>query len=91
MQNNLQEKTETDVYTMRQKTVKNIRLPADKIIFVDEKINKIDNSTAGLKKFYDAIEQARNNALQKIIIYHLGESVPRLFPNKLKHSYRMNC
>ncbi len=68
------EKTETDVYPMRQKTVKNIRLPADKIIFVDEKINKIDNSTAGLKKFYDAIEQARNNALQKIIIYHLGDS-----------------
>lgn len=70
----VREKTETDVRPTRQKTVKNIRLPADKIIFVDDKINKIDNSTVGLKKFYDAVEQARNNALQKIIIYHLGDS-----------------
>jgi lysophospholipase L1-like esterase len=72
----------------RHKSLKNNYSPhsLDSTMRVDDKINEINNSISGLKNFYKAIRQLQNNAINKVVIYHFGDSHVHssVFPNQIE-------
>lgn len=84
----VKDKSEVDSQLTRHQALKNRsrRHSLDKTIRIDDKINEINNSVAGLNNFYKAVYRLKKDSRNKVVIYQFGDShvSSLIFPRQIE-------